>query len=100
VAPHDWLAEGGTFYVIGLAWAVSAAFFAYVGYLLGRAYGGDSDGCLLLISNVILTLCGGGIGLVLMLRQYPVFVFTSIAGAVIFPAIGTWIFLRKSRRAG
>ncbi len=80
------------------AWVLSAISFALLALRLGKAKGEDNDGCLLAISNVLLAGFGGGLGFLVLSKTYPLFILSSIAGAILLPALHTIIFLRKRRR--
>ena len=90
----DWLARGGTFFLMGFAWIASAVGFALYGTRIAKLRRMENDGCLLAISNVILALLGGGVGY--FLAGYPWFIVTSIIGTLTFPALATWSFIKKT----
>ena len=87
---YDWLATGGAYWVIGLGWFLSAAFFAFLAIRSANRVGSENDGCLFAICSMVLALTGGGVGLYvgLALTRYPAFIATSLLGAVILPGIG------------
>jgi len=88
---YDWLASGGSYWIIGLSWILSAIFFATVASRAGKNSGSENDGCLLSICCVLLALFGGGAGLYagLFWTKYPYFIVTSLVGSIVFPAIGS-----------
>jgi len=96
---YDWLASGGSYWVIGLSWFLSALFFATVAMRAGKTSGNESDGCLLSICCVLLALFGGGAGLYAGLTwvHYPYFIITSLSGAILFPAIGSSVLGAKMK---
>lgn len=98
VSSTDWLAAGGTYYLTAFAWLTSAIGFALVAMAIAKSYGQENDGCLLAISNFLLALFGGGVGLILFLRYYPYFIISSALLAILFPAISTWRFVARQRR--
>jgi hypothetical protein len=97
---YDWLATGGSYWIIGGAWFLSALFFALTGMRAGKVTGNESDGCLLAICCILLALTGGGIGLYagLFWVAYPYFIVTSLAGAIVFPAVGSAVLGTKMKR--
>jgi hypothetical protein len=94
----DWLAAGGAYWVIGGGWVLIAAFFYAIAERIGRVTRTENDGCLLGIMNILLTLFGGGAGLLIFRNQYPAFVPASIFGALLFPTAGTLFILNRMQR--
>jgi hypothetical protein len=93
------LTAGGAYYVIGTSWVVIAAFYYFAGDKIGRMAKAENDGCLLGIMNIILTIVGGGAGLLLFRDHYPAFVGASMFGALLLPTAGTlFIINRMSKR--
>jgi len=92
----DWLATGGAYYVIGAVWTLTAAFFCWTAFRIGRAVHSENDGCLLAICNILLTLFGGGIGLVI--APYPTYLLTSLLGAITFPSVASLFFMSRLQR--
>lgn len=91
----DWLSAGGAYYVIGGSWVVIAAFYYFAGDRIGRVAKAENDGCLLGIMNIILTIVGGGAGLLIFRDRYPAFVAASMFGALIFPTVGTLFIINR-----
>lgn len=97
---YDWLATGGAYYIIGLAWLLGSLFFLFNGFRVGKISNSENDGCLLAFCGIVLTITGGGIGLALGLRYagYPTFVLTSLIGAILLPGIVTSILSARMKR--
>jgi hypothetical protein len=93
----DWLSAGGAYFVIGGTWIVIAIFYYIIGDRIGRAARQENDGCLLGIMNILLTIFGGGTGLLLFRDHYPLFVPASMVGALVFPTVGTLFIIRLMR---
>lgn len=93
----DWLARGGAYYVLAFVWIVSAGFYYFLADKVGRQAGSPNDGCLYGICNVILAFLGGGIGLLVLIHNYPTFLLSSIFGAIFFPSLGTLYFLSRAK---
>jgi hypothetical protein len=98
VASSDWLARGGTYYVLAFVWIVSAIFYYIMGARLGNQTGQPNDGCLIGICNIILALLGGGFGFLILIHYYPYFILSSIVCAIGFPASATLYFANRFRR--
>jgi len=89
----DFFSSGGAFWLLGGEVIVSAVFFACAALYLGKVSRSQNDGCLLAISNVLGAFCGGGIGF--WLARYPLFILTTLFGALCFPlAITTFAAIR------
>ena len=99
VTSTDWLASGGTYYLMAFAWLGSAIGFAVAAMFLGKSYRQQNDGCLLAISNFVLALFGGGVGFFILAKMYPWFIVSSSLFAFLFPALSTWSFVSKQRRS-
>lgn len=97
---YDWLANGGAYWLIGLSWLLSAAFFSVVGVRAANASNAQNDGCLMIICSTLLAFTGGGIGLYagVWLTHYPTFVITSILAAVLLPAFGSVFLIPKLKK--
>ena len=96
--PADWLASGGAYWVIGGSWVVIAGFYYYIAERVGRATRTENDGCILGIMNIMLTIFGGGTGLLIFRDQYPAFIIASMFGALIFPTAGTLFILNRMQK--
>jgi len=96
VQSTDWLARGGTYYVLALVWFGSAGFFYFLGAKYGVKSGQPNDGCLYGICNIILALFGGGIGFLLLIHHYPYFILSSCIGAIACPAMGSLYIVAKN----
>ncbi len=94
----DWLARGGTYYVLAFVWILSASFYYVMGIKLGAQTGQPNDGCLIGISNIVLALFGGGIGFLLLIHNYPYFILSSTFCAIGFPASSTLYFATRFRK--
>jgi len=90
VVGFNWLDSGGTYAILAVIWIASAVAFGNYAHRLGRRYDSPNDGCLLTVATQLLTLFGGALGL--LLGRFPIFIFTSAIGAVIFPAAGCVYF--------
>lgn len=97
VPASDWLSQGGTYTILGGAWLLSAILWAGYAFRLGKLTSRQNDGCLLAISNFIMALLGGGAGLLIANKTYPMFIFSSVAGTIILPMVSSFVFLRKPR---
>jgi hypothetical protein len=80
---------------MGVVWVGSAVFFAVLATVLGSKAGAPSDGCLLAICNVFLAVCGGALGFLATMHDYPWFILGALAGAFTFPLVATVVFVRK-----
>lgn len=97
---YDWLSSGGSYWVIGISWLLSALFFAAGAMRTGKVSGSENDGCLLAVCCVLLALFGGGAGLYagLTWMRYPYFIVSSLLGTLLFPAIGSAMLGAKMKR--
>jgi hypothetical protein len=93
----DWLARGGTYYVLAFVWIVSAVFYYFLAAKLGHQIGVPNDGCLYGICNIVLAFLGGGIGFLVLIHHYPYFILSSTLGAVALPSIATLYFASRAR---
>ncbi len=98
VTPNDWLSSGGAYWIIFGLTVVIAIAFAIFSIRLSARTRLENDGCLMAIASVILTLAGAGVGF--WIGKYPTFVISSLIGAVLFPTIGMWIWLRTISKKG
>ena len=94
----DWLARGGTYYVLAFVWLSSACFYYFLATKLGHQTGSPNDGCLYGICNIVLTFFGGGAGFLILIHNYPYFLLSSTLGAIGFPSLGTLYFLSRARK--
>ena len=93
----DWLARGGTYYVLAFVWIFSAVFYYFLATRLGQQTGSPNDGCLFGICNIVLTFFGGGLGFLALMHSYPYFILSSTFGAVLFPGFATLFFASRAR---
>ena len=93
----DWLARGGTYYVLAFVWIVSAGFYYFLAAKLGHQTGSANDGCLYGICNIVLAFLGGGIGFLVLIHHYPYFILSSTVGAIAFPSFGTLYFVSRAK---
>lgn len=89
------MSSGGAYYVIGASWVIIAIFYYFAGDHIGRAAKAENDGCLLGLMNIVLTLVGGGAGLLIFRDHYPAFVGASMFGALILPTAGTLFIINR-----
>lgn len=83
--------------MLAFVWVFSAIFYYLMGYRLGAQTENHSDGCLIGICNIILSLFGGGLGFLLLIHYYPYFILSSIACSIGFPAAATLYFAGRFR---
>jgi hypothetical protein len=93
----DWLARGGTYYVLAFVWIASALFYYFLATKLGHQAGRPNDGCLYGICNIVLAFFGGGAGFLALIHDYPYFILSSTFGAIAFPSLGTLYFISRVR---
>lgn len=96
MAPTDWLANGGTYWVLAIQTLLVAAFGVWYGIYVGKLAKAENDGCLLGLMNVVMTLAGAAIGY--RFADYPTFIFTSLVGAVTLPALVSAFMTLKMKR--
>ncbi|CAN5477876.1 hypothetical protein BH11ARM1_BH11ARM1_07540 [soil metagenome] len=94
----EWMASGGSFLLLGIVWFGSSVFYATLGLKAGKRLGSPNDGCLFAIANSIMAFVGAAAGYLPFMTHFPLFVGTSIAGALILPALSTLYFVRTFRR--
>jgi hypothetical protein len=90
------MATGGAYILFFGQTALIAAVMIILAFRSGKVSQAESDGCLLAITNLILTIAGAGIGF--FIAPYPYFVVTSFFGAMLLPAIAILIFSRRYPR--
>jgi uncharacterized membrane protein len=88
-----WLASGGAYLILGIAWLVGAIGFVSFAIRSGAVKGQEADGCALAIGSIVTMSVGGGIGL--LLAPFPWFILTAIGLGLIFPSILVWISYRR-----
>jgi hypothetical protein len=93
---NEWLATGGAYWVIAIQTLITIVFSVYISFQIGKQYRAENDGCLLAIANLLLTLFGAGAGY--FIAPFPIFLLTSLIGAVLFPTVWTLLYLRRLRR--
>ena len=89
------MAAGGAYILLFGQTALIAVVMIVLAFRTGKQARAESDGCLLAITNLILTVFGAGVGF--FLAPYPNFVATSFFGAMVLPAIATSLFIRRYR---
>lgn len=82
---NEWLASGGAYWIMGLAWLLGAVFFIVTSLRNGAAKGEEADGCILAIGTFVVMGVGGGIGL--QIAPYPWFILTAIFLGLLFPSL-------------
>lgn len=92
----QWLAAGGAYGTLGVLWIVTAVAYAMYAGRLGRRFDAPNDGCLLGFACQVLLITGGAVGL--RLAEFPWFILTAAAGAVLTPGLACLIFARRMRR--
>lgn len=98
VAPNNWLASGGAYWLMFGATVIIAISFAVLVLKVSNRTRLESDGCLMAILVILLTLLGSGVGF--WVSRYPSFVVTSILGALALPSLATSVWLRFLSRKG
>ena len=88
---YNWLSSGGAYTILFVVWFLCAVFFAIVARSIGREKNTPNDGCLLTVTTTVFVLTGGALGLLLLNKFFPWFIFSSTAGAIIAP----WLAIRK-----
>ncbi|RYG21230.1 hypothetical protein EON82_19195 [bacterium] len=88
-----WLASGGAYLILGIAWVVGAIGFVVFALRSGVAKGQEADGCALAIGTVVTMSVGGGVGL--QVAPFPWFILTAMGLGLLFPAILIWISFRR-----
>ena len=91
----EWIGGEGTFWIIGVGGGVFALFYFVIAIKFGKAIQSETDGCLLGICNVLLTIVGGAAGF--LVAHFPLRLFTSLALAGLLPGAMTlyWISRQK-----
>lgn len=67
-----------------------------VAYRVGQLTRSESDGCLLMIANLVLAPFGAAIGY--FIAPYPAYLFTSLLGALMLPTVATAVLARRMSR--
>lgn len=88
-----WLASGGAYLILGIAWVVGVICFAAFALRSGVVKGQEADGCALAIGSIVTMSVGGGIGL--QLAPFPWFILTAMGLGLLFPALLVWISFRR-----
>ena len=89
-----WLSSGAAYYLIALSWLASAIYFG----VKARGLSPDNSGCYLAISTTVFTMIGGAIGLLLFKEQFPWYIVTSFAGAIVGPMLVIRTFKSGKRK--
>lgn len=82
---NEWLASGGTYWILGVAWLFGAILFAVSAIRAGAARGEEGDGCALAIGTIVAMSAGGGVGL--KIAPYPWFILVALALGLLFPCL-------------
>ena len=82
---NEWLASGGAYWVLGLAWLLGTVFFVASSLRAGAAKGEEADGCVLAIGTFVVLCVGGGIGL--QIAPYPWFILSALFLGLLFPSL-------------
>ena len=90
---NEWLASGGAYLILGVAWIVAAILFIVSALRMGAARGQEADGCVLAIGTFVTMAVGGGIGL--QIAPYPWFVLTALGLGLLFPGLLVAYWARK-----
>ncbi len=90
---NEWLASGGAYLILGVAWVVAAILFIVSALRMGAARGQEGDGCVLAIGTFVTMAVGGGIGL--QIAPYPWFVLTALGLGLLFPGLLVTYWARK-----
>jgi hypothetical protein len=88
-----WLASGGAFLILAVAWVAGAIGFVTFAMRSGVAKGQEADGCALAIGSVVTMSVGGGIGL--QIAPFPWFILTASGLGLLFPAVLVGISFRR-----
>lgn len=92
---NEWLASGGAYWILGIAWLLGAILIVVFSLRAGAARGQEGDGCVLAIGSLVLLGVGGGIGL--QIAPYPWFVLTALGLGFLLPGTLTLYWLRRNR---
>jgi hypothetical protein len=90
-----WSAGSGAFWILGLSWGGCALFHTLTALRLGRSVNSPADGCLLAICNLFYVAIGGFLGFILL--KFPYGLLTSLAGAILLPALITLAWIKRGR---
>ena len=93
---NEWLASGGAYLILGVAWLVGSVGFVTASLRRGAALGEEADGCALALGTFVTLSVGGGIGL--RLAPYPWFLITALGLGLLFPSVLMTITIRRDRR--
>lgn len=93
---NEWLASGGSYWILGGAWLLGTVFFVAASLRAGAAHGREADGCMLALGAFVTMTVGGGVGL--QIAPYPWFLVTAIGLGLLFPALLTALARRGWRR--
>ncbi len=92
----EWLAGGGTYLILGVAWLCGVIGFVVYSLRIGIARGEEADGCALAMGTVVTMSVGGGIGL--RLAPYPWFILVSLSLGILCPSLLVAFWHRKRRK--
>ncbi len=95
---YNWLSSGGAYYVIFTIWILSAIYFGFMARSIGRERNTPNDGCLLAISTTVFVFIGGAIGLLILNKFFPWFIFSSSLGAILGPMFAVKTFRRGRQK--
>lgn len=90
---NEWLAGGGAYLILGVAWLVGTVAFVTYALRAGAARGREGDGCVLAIGTFVTLSVGGGIGL--QIAPYPWFIVTCLGLGLLLPSLLTAFWLRR-----
>ena len=92
----EWLASGGAYWILGVAWLLGAIGFVASSLRHGSARGEEADGCALALGTFVTMSVAGGIGL--RLAPYPWFLLTAIGLGLLAPGALIALTRRRDRR--
>jgi uncharacterized membrane protein len=88
-----WLASGGAYLILGVAWLLAAILFVVFAIRTGSARNDEGGGCAVAIGSIVTMSVGGGIGL--QIGPYPWFMLTALGLGLLFPGLMFAFWLRK-----
>lgn len=93
---NEWLASGGAYWILGIAWIVGTIAFVGASLRRGAVRGEEADGCALALGTFATLSVGGGIGL--RIAPYPWFLLTALGLGLLFPGLLMAVTVRRDRR--
>ena len=91
----EWLAGGGTYLILGLAWLLVGISFVAFSIRSGAARGEEGDGCAMAIGTLVTMSVGGGIGL--RIAPYPWFILSALFLGLLCPGLLLAFWMRKRK---